>query len=154
MVTDKLYCVDLLAKLLDSSLTCDIISSPNSTVKDGIHILDYLTACRTAFLTSIFSQKNTKSFIKCVTYGFQYFRHGLHPRRPSKIVKFNAMVFVENILFLVRNCFYFGQSMNERWRSRWKTMVEVNTKFIYNITESHNFIWLIHWVSETRCGLT
>ena len=32
MVTDKLYCVDLLAKLLDSSLTCDIISSPNSTV--------------------------------------------------------------------------------------------------------------------------
>ena len=57
MVTDKLYCVDLLAKLLDSSLTCDIISSPNSTVKDGIHILDYLTACRIAFLTSIFSQR-------------------------------------------------------------------------------------------------
>ena len=38
MVTDKLVdFVDLLAELLDSSLTCDIISSPNSTVKDGIH---------------------------------------------------------------------------------------------------------------------
>ena len=37
MVTDKLYCVDLLVELLDISLTCDIISSPNSTVMDGIH---------------------------------------------------------------------------------------------------------------------
>ena len=45
MVTDKLYCVDLLAEPQDFWLTCDIIYSLNSTVKDGTHILRKCSIC-------------------------------------------------------------------------------------------------------------
>ena len=46
MVTDKIYCVDLLVELRDRWLTCYIIYSPDSTVKGGTHILHDLIFCK------------------------------------------------------------------------------------------------------------
>ena len=58
MVTDKLYCVDLLVKLRKCGLTCNIIYSPNLTGKGGTYILHNLIA-NVAFLTSMSSQRSS-----------------------------------------------------------------------------------------------
>ena len=67
MVTDKLYCVNLLAKLQDWWLICDIICCPNLTVNGGTHILHNFITCK-----CIISQK-PKSFINWKQVFHDYF---------------------------------------------------------------------------------
>ena len=63
MITDKRYCVNLLAQLWYCWLTCVTIYSPKLTVKDGTHILHNLITCSgqvdsTEFAESVESAEN------------------------------------------------------------------------------------------------
>ena len=68
MVTDKLYCVDLLAKRQDYWLTCDTIYSPNSAVKDGTHILHNLFTFK--FSVSYFISSKAVQMFHQIKIGF------------------------------------------------------------------------------------
>ena len=69
MVTDKLYCVVLLAELWECWLTYDIIYFPNLTAKGGIHILHNFITCKCSisyvhiFIKKPKSPSNENSFV-------------------------------------------------------------------------------------------
>ena len=77
MVTDKLYCIDLLDELQDCWFIYDIIHSLNSNVKVGTHIFHNLTTCKCSIILSCLVYLRFKCVVKifCWSENFLLFKH-------------------------------------------------------------------------------
>ena len=73
MVTDKLYCVDLLAEFRECCLACNTLYSRNTTVKVGTHILHNLITCKCSISYFHIFVKKPKSLIKWKQVFHDYF---------------------------------------------------------------------------------
>ena len=98
MVTDKLYCVDLLAEHWDCCLTCDKFYSPNSAVKGGTHILHDLVTCKCSISYLHIFIKTPKLSSNGNRFFIIFFSHGL----------FMVQLYGEDILLVGKTFFCFN----------------------------------------------